>query len=292
MPFKEILNQINLVYLLKKPEKDWNDDLIIYIYFLFFLYIIVKLSLKWIDRLIPPETPENVYLRRRYARRVYIGLSILMVFPVFYARLDFIPTFIGITGAAIIISTREMTLSLIAWFVIKGNEGFSVGDRIELDGVKGDVINIGVFRFSLLEVSKEHGGDQSTNRIVHFPNNIVILQKIFVVSQKMDYVWDELSFHVLPSSNIEELEELLLHALNNMFLDTLSDIEEKLREVSKNYLMKLGRTTPIVYTSFDNGKILVCLRYLTPVKKKRQNRSTISKEILKIMREHEDIKFS
>jgi len=189
-----------------------------------------------------------------------------------------------------VITMKDVTLNFVGWFFIHGSNGFEVGDRIEIEGVKGDVINIGIMRFTLMELNKEFHGDQSTNRLVHFPNHIVVLHKIFVVSQNMDFVWDELRISISIDSNWKKAEELCSDILRNESVLDPRMFSKKIRELSKNYLFRLGKTTPIVYTAIEDEKVVLSLRYLTPIREKRWHRTAVSRAVLLAFSAHQDIR--
>lgn len=179
---------------------------------------------------------------------------------------------------------------MVGWFMIMGANGFKVGDRIELDNIKGDVVNIGFFKFTLLEIASDPRFEQSTNRLIHFPNYNVVLHRFFIVSETMDFVWDEFRVYLDLNSNWEKAEKICAQILQEELVLAPELVESKIREMSKNYLVRLGKTTPIVYTSLEpEGTILMCLRYLTPIRSKRLNRILISKEILTKFKNENDI---
>ncbi|MEM7181116.1 MAG: mechanosensitive ion channel domain-containing protein [Spirochaetota bacterium] len=290
--FLEILKILNPFHLLAEEKREWGHDLILYIYLLLIVYLLINIVLRWIEKLSTSKLDEEaeterVYKRSKLGRRFFIIISIFLAFPVFYHRLDYLPTLLGISSAAIIISMKEMNLNFVGWILIHRNEGFAIGDRIEVDGVKGDVINIGFTRFTLLEVNKEYSIDQSTNRMVHFPNNVVIFQKVFHISAKMQYVWDELKLFFTINSDYTRIEELFTEVLEKSIPP--ADIKTNVKEITKKFLMRMGKVTPIVYISIENNKLLVCLRYLTHIKQKRQNRSFLSKQVLKALKEETSI---
>ncbi|MCU0824705.1 MAG: mechanosensitive ion channel family protein, partial [Leptospira sp.] len=179
---------------------------------------------------------------------------------------------------------------MVGWFMIMGSNGFKVGDRIEIDSIKGDVVNIGFLKFTLLEIAQDARFEQSTNRLIHFPNYNVVMHRYFVVSETMDFVWDEFRIFLTLESNWEKAEKICSQILNEELVLVPELVDAKIREMSKNYLVRLGKTTPIVYTSLEpEGLVLLSLRYLTPIRSKRVNRILISKEILKKFKEHDDI---
>lgn len=286
----KLIKDLNPFYLLLEPKRSWYQDFILYVYFLIILYFILHFITYWMEKKLSTVDIQTIYNHRKIARRFFLLFAVIFAFPIFYHRLDYLPTFLGIIAAAITISLKEVTLSIVAWFIIRSSHGFEVGDRIEVDGVKGDVIDITLLKFSLIEVNKERSIDQSTNRIVSFPNNFVILYKIFIVSQKMDYVWDEIHFYISIDSDIDRVELLLQEILKKAYFAEVDEIERQLREVSKRYLMKLGVSTPIVYTTLEEGKVMISLRYLTRIKQKRQNRSQLSRAVIHALKKEKKIK--
>src|SRR6185295_5150142 len=148
-----------------------------YLYFLFFLFFTYLISSKFLDILDKNADYVAIYNRRKKARYIFIVLAILGAIPIFYSRIQYLPTILAITGAGIIISLKDVTLNIVGWFMIHNRNGFRVGDRVEIAGVKGEVINVGLMRFTLLEVNMEGHSDQSTNRLVQIPNHLTVLNK-------------------------------------------------------------------------------------------------------------------
>ncbi len=280
---------INPFHLLAKKNRVFTEEIILYLYSLVLVYLLTRLVVFVIDRIKPTLETADLYNRRRIGRIVFVALSIVILIPVFFSRIEYLPTILGLTSVGLIVSLKEITLNLVGWVLIHGSNGFEVGDRIEVDGIKGDVINIGIMRFTLIELYREYNSDQSSNRLIHFPNNVTVLQKIFVVSQKMDFVWDEMRLHLSLDSNWVKAETLCNEILRNESVLDNKILEEKTRELSKNYLVRLGKTTPIVYTTIEEGEILMSLRYLTPIREKRFHRSSVSKAVLSAFAKESDI---
>ncbi|MBE7412051.1 MAG: mechanosensitive ion channel family protein [Leptospiraceae bacterium] len=279
----------NPFYLISNKNRDFAEEILLYVYSIILVYLGVKLVIFILDRIKPTVETADMYNRRRIGRITFVIMSIIILFPVFFSRIEYLPTLLGLTSVGFIVSMKEVTLNLVGWVMIHGSNGFEVGDRIEVDGFRGDVINIGMMRFTLIELNREYDSDQSSNRLIHFPNHSAVLQKVIVVSQKMDFVWDEMRIHLSIDSNWQKAEELCNKILRNEFVLDHRLLEEKTRELSKNYLVRLGKTTPIVYTTIEEGEILLSLRYLTPIREKRWKRSAVSKEVLISFKDHEDI---
>ncbi len=277
----DLLHLLNPFYLLNLKDRTIAQEMILVVYFILSLVIVYKTFVLTVDRIRPPADNSVRYNRRRLTRILFVVVGSVSLLPVIFSGLSYLPTVMGLAGAGIVISLKDITLNYVGWFLIHGSNGFEVGDRIELDGIKGDVVNIGINRFTLMELSPDPKSEQSTNRLVHFPNHSVILHKIYVVKEKLGFVWDEFRLKLPHDSDWERAEKLLNGILKNGSIIDQHKIDYSVRELSKNYLVRLGKTTPIVYVCLEEGGVLFSLRYLTHIKEKRNQRARISREVLK-----------
>ncbi|GBF50698.1 mechanosensitive ion channel [Leptospira ryugenii] len=289
---KEFYRELNPLSLLRQTDRDLAQTLILFLYMLAFAIVTYKITMLIIEKLKPETDPAIEYNRRKVIRTGFLISYTIVYLPVIFSSLSHLPTVLGLAGAGIVISLKEVWLNIVGWFLIMGSNGFQVGDRIEIENIKGDVVNIGFLKFTLLEVSSDPKNEQSTNRLIHFPNYNLVLHKFFVVSDAMDFVWDEFKVHITLESNWEKAEKICTQILNEDLVLAPELVDQKIRELSKNYLVRLGKTTPIVYTSLEEGYILLSLRYLTPIRSKRLNRILVSKEILRKFKLESDIQLT
>jgi|JI9StandDraft_1071089.scaffolds.fasta_scaffold00139_21 small-conductance mechanosensitive channel len=278
----DFLEPFSLLKILSLHERKLSEDFILYVYVVVFLIFLYNLTGFFLDRLSRNQDLQTIFKRRRIARYTFVFFGLFCSIPIFYSKISYLPTILAFTGAGFIISIKDITLNIAGWFLIHGNSGFTIGDRIEIGEVKGEVINIGLMRFTLLEVRTEHNSDQSSNRLVHIPNHHTIIHKVFVISQEMDFIWDEVYIFLTVKSNWEKAKKICEQILTEIIShEQYSDtFEDKIRRLSKNYLVRLGKMTPIVYVTIEDGKIMLALRYLTHVHHKRQNRAFICENVL------------
>lgn len=278
---EDILRLINPISLLNSKERTITEEFVLVVYFILTLVIVYKTFVLSFDRISPPADNSVRYNRRRVTRILFVVVGAVSLLPVIFSGLSYLPTVMGLAGAGIVISLKDITLNYVGWLLIHGSNGFEVGDRIEIEGIKGDVVNIGINRFTLMELSPDPKSEQSTNRLVHLPNHTIILHKVYVVKEKMGFVWDEFRIKVPHSADWETAEKLLNGILKNSSIIDQHKIDYSVRELSKNYLVRLGTTTPIVYMTVEEGGVLFSLRYLTHIKEKRNQKARISREVLK-----------
>ncbi|TGM88346.1 mechanosensitive ion channel protein [Leptospira licerasiae] len=278
---EEILRLLNPISLLDTKERTITEEFVLVVYFILTLVIVYKTFVLSFDRISPPADNSVRYNRRRVTRILFVVVGAVSLLPVIFSGLSYLPTVMGLAGAGIVISLKDITLNYVGWLLIHGSNGFEVGDRIEIEGVKGDVVNIGINRFTLMELSQDPKSEQSTNRLVHLPNHTIILHKVYVVKEKLGFVWDEFRIKIPHGSDWEAAEKILNGILKNGSVIDQHKIDYSVRELSKNYLVRLGKTTPIVYVGLEEGGVLFSLRYLTHIKEKRNQKARISREVLK-----------
>lgn len=281
----------NPILLFNEENRDLSEDLILYLYILLLIFVIYNITNIIVNRIYPSKETSVIYNRRRVTRYFFTILSIICMIPIFYSRIKYLPTILGFTGAGIVISLKDITLNFVGWFLIHSHNGFSLGDRIEIDGVQGDVVNIGVMRFTLMEVNGDPNSEQSTNRLIHIPNHYTLTRKIHLTPGKMEFIWDELPVYFGLKTDLE-LAEKICSSVMETFLkkETLQDeVENRYLGLSRNYWLKIGITTPIIYTSFSERSLKLTLRYMVRVHERRNTRSLLSKNLLIEFNKHSNI---
>lgn len=233
--------------------------------------------------------------RHRYRKRVgYTVAAVIVVILaiVFFEALRGIGTLLGFIGAGLAIALREYLAAFLAWFYIVGQRNVTLGSRIEVAGVRGDVIDIGVFKVTLVEVRGEEFGDQSSGRLVTIPNFKILTESVFHFTTVSPFVWDEMEFTITFESDWEKAREIVEKIGMEVFEPYRHEVEKGFRRLEKDYAFRYGVTTPIVYTSIGQNGIQLGLRYLTHVRRRRGNRDAISRRILLRFREAPNIEIA
>jgi small-conductance mechanosensitive channel len=168
----------------------------------------------------------------------------------------------------------------------------TLGSRIEVGGVRGDVIDIGVFKLTLVEVRGEEAGDQSSGRLVTIPNFKILTDPVFHFTTGSPFTWDEIEFMITFESDWEAAREIVEKVGLEVFEPYRSEVETGFRRLESDYAFRYGVTTPIVYTSIAQHGIRLSLRYLTHVRRRRNNRDAISRRILALLRDAPDIEIA
>jgi len=179
--------------------------------------------------------------------------------------------------------------NLAGWGFIMWRRPFEVGDRVQIGAHAGDVIDLGLFQFTLNEIGGWVDADQSTGRIVHIPNQLVFTEAVANYDKGFRYVWNEVPVLVTYESNWRKAKEILTAIAFRHAEHLTAEAERDLLAASQQYLINYKKLTPIVYTSTTASGILLTIRYLIEPRRRRGTVSAIWDEVLTEFGQAKDI---
>ena len=214
--------------------------------------------------------------------KIVINVSeFLIIYLLWENNIKNVITLISFISAAITLSLKDIIFNLFAGIYIKINKPFKLEDRIEINGNKGDVINIGTFTFEILETNEEYG-NQSTGIVLTIPNSLIFSHPIKNLNKGFKYIWHEMNVNLSIDADITESKKILYKIINN--IDLIKVIPTKMKNELKNnttYRMYFNKYDPVIYTEVKDNHIILKIRYLVNPKKARIVESYIWNEILK-----------
>jgi len=236
-------------------------------------------------------------LRRRHsARKVtfYTTVLAILVFSVVFwlESVRSVAVVISIVGAGLVVALQEVILCFAGWLLIIIKRPFTVGDRIEIGSVKGDVIDVRMFQTALLEVGNWVGAEQSTGRVVHIPNSSVFKERVFNYTKGFKFIWNEIKITVTFESNWQKAKEIILRHANPEIDKLKTKVQASIKKMAQEYMIHYEKFTPIVYVNISDYGIELSLRYLTEVRERRSTQDRISGIILEDFAREEDIQFA
>ena len=169
---------------------------------------------------------------------------------------------------------------------------FEVGDRIEIDNLTGDVIDIRIFQFTVMEIGNWVDADQSTGRIIHVPNGKVFTDFQANYSTGFNYIWDEIGVLITFESDWKTAKEILTKIVNDQAEHLTDEVQRKIRETSRKFMIFYNVLTPIVYTSVKDSGVMLTMRYLCDVRKRRAASQAIWEDVLNEFAKHNNIDFA
>lgn len=251
-------------------------------------FFIRKLLYRWVS------DNKVYYTVKKSTSYMIVILAFIMVGRVWFTGARSIATFIGLFSAALAIVMKDVILNIAGWIYIILKSPFSVGDRIEIDGIAGDVIDIQVFSFALMEIKNWIDADQSTGRIVYMPNVFIFNKALLNYSKEIPYIWNEIPIAVPLESNWKKAKNILKNIANKYGEIISEEAEESIKEASKRFSLYNAQLEPTVYTKIDSdsSSIILTIRYMCPYRNRRGSAEKIYEEILDEFMKHEDVEFA
>ncbi len=162
-------------------------------------------------------------VRRRYQflllRRIVLWVVIALIIAFTFAtQLGSVVTFAGLITAGVAVALQNVIVSIVGYFFLIGKFGIRVGDRVQVSGVTGEVVDIGLVRFHLMEIGSD---SQPTGRVVAFSNSIVFqpASGLFKQIPGTNFVWHEIDLIFAPESDYHVVRERITAAVDTAFAE-------------------------------------------------------------------------
>lgn len=233
---------------------------------------------------------KRVYHWRKTIQYTLVFIGLLLVGNIWISNFQSITTFLGLLSAGIAIALKDIFVNIAGWIFIYWRKPFDVGDRIQIGDYKGDVVDLRLFQFSILEVGNWVDADQSTGRIVHVPNGKVFIDPQANYSQGFDYIWNEQNINISLDSDYKKAQVILKEIMNKMFQSDFKTIEYALRKAQKEHFISFSQYTPTVYSKIHERGIQLSLRYLCNPRKRRFFEHHFTEAMIDRFRMEPDIK--
>ncbi len=221
----------------------------------------------------------------RYRTRKIIGffgfvVGVLFLGAVFSDQLGSLTVAFGVAGAGIAFALQEIIVSVAGWLAISFGNMFKTGDRVLLGGVKGDVIDIGVLRTTIMECGEWVNADQYNGRIVRIGNSAVFKEPVFNYSADFPFVWDEVMVPVSHDSDPEAARSILLAAADAEVGEYARRAASGWGKVVKTYRIENARVEPMVALHANENWMEFTLRYVVDYKLRRSTKDRLWVRIL------------
>lgn len=198
-------------------------------------------------------------------------------------------TFWGLIGAGVAVAMRDPLLSIAGRIAIFAGHIYSVGDRIEISKITGDVVDVGFFYTRMMELGNWIGGDQATGRMIQFSNSIIFGHAVYNYTQNFSYIWDEICLPVTYKSNVQDATDILLAVGKDYTREFLEGAQAQMRRMQRYFVVPEFELAPTVYLKVTSNWVELHLRYLVEPKKRRSASSFIYTEVFKRVQKRDDI---
>ena len=184
-------------------------------------------------------------------------------------------TFLGLAGAGLTVALKDFIVGFMGWFVLMGKNGIRLGDWVEINGVSGEVVELGMFHTVLLETGNWTDSGHPTGRRVTFTNSFAIEGHYFNFSTTGQWLWDELQV-VLPTGQdpypiIDAIQKKVAEATS----ESVKQAEKEWKSAARSRDMSSLTATPAINLKPVVGGVEIAVRYVTRANERYQLRAKL-----------------
>lgn len=235
---------------------------------------------------------ESLFLARRLVRYIITAVSVLVVFGFVVGDLSGVVTMLGVVSAGLVISLQDVCTSIFGWFVIMAGGKLHIGDRLEVEGIRGDIIDIQLLRTTLVEINGWLGLDQPTGRVILLPNNFVFKSKVFNFTHGHPYIWGKIDLTVTFSTPIASALLLFQRVLEE---ETREEFEAARRAgayMQTRYGVEDANYQPRISTHIADSGITLSLIFVTHYRHVSATRNRINRRLVAELERHTHIRLA
>jgi small-conductance mechanosensitive channel len=208
-------------------------------------------------------------MRRRYQfllmRRIVLwcGIALVLIFA-FVTELGAVATFAGLITAGVAVALQNVIVSIVGYFFLIGKFGIRVGDRVQVGGVTGEVVDIGLVRFHLMEMTGDVADAEPTGRVVAFSNSVVFQSTAGLFKQipGTNFIWHEIVLKFSADSDYRAIRDRIQKAIDSAFADYRDKLEAQRRQMELTLTsVPASELKPRTRTHFTTSTIEVTVRY-------------------------------
>lgn len=260
-----------------------------------FVIVVALWAVRWaVMRLLVPRIEQHDlrFRVRKIVTYTVVISGLLLVGRTWSDGISQLGAFLGLVTAGLAIALNQPLTNLAGWLFILWRRPFRIGDRVQVGDHAGDVTDIRLFQFSMLEIGNWVDADQHTGRVIHMPNSVVFTTAQANYHTALRLIWNELPVMVTFESDWRAAKALLAEivARHTRSVEGWDDVGHA-PGGGRHAVARLDRPSGVVTSVADSGVVLT-LRYLCRPDERRGTAERIWEEILTGFGERENIDFA
>lgn len=230
------------------------------------------------------DDPYERYYARKLARYAVTGMTLVVLAVYWRPAGGQVLAVLGFAAAGVAFALQELIGALAGWFNILSGRIFRVGDRIQMGGVRGDVIDITPLRTKIMEMGSGSDdqawvrGRQYTGRIVTVSNKATFTEPVFNYSTVFEYIWEELTVPVAYRDDWREAERILLAEV--VAVSSSEGAQQAIEEMTRRYPVARVDVEPRVFVRATDNWNELSARFVVPVRSARRVKDDVTRRVL------------
>lgn len=241
-----------------------------------FILVLYTVGVYLIVRKMPDEASR--FTASRIFITILLALGLLLGLMEWVQDPGQIVLVLGIIWAALVVALRDLIQNVVGSLTLLTTRMYRIGDRIQIRGVYGIVMDIGIFRTTLMQLDKE-SGDHPRGEIVTMPNGVLFREMITNTSRDLSVTGDEIRITLPFSADLQNARKLVLDVVHKHTIEIQEQAAMEIEKLGdKKYLPAFG-TQPTVYFHIDEYQVLMVVKYFTDSCRRSEIKSLLVEEI-------------
>lgn len=238
------------------------------------------------------DDERSQYQLRKTITLVFWVVAVLVVLRTIVENPQAIMVAYGLVAAGIAVSLQEFFKNFVGGIILFTSHMYRIGDRIEVDGTHGDVMDVGMLYTTILEIQGWVDGDQATGRINVIPNGYVISKTIHNYSKDHNFLWDEISIPITYSSDWRKAQKVITEIASEETRTATQSAEAGIQKISERYYLSKRNIEPSVYVTMTDNWIQFHVRFVVEIRERRLVRNQITEKIIEAIESYDDIQIA
>ncbi|NLO77765.1 MAG: mechanosensitive ion channel [Methanomicrobiales archaeon] len=204
----------------------------------------------------------------------------VMAIQIWIKNTDTLVISYGILAAGIAIALQDLFRNFVGGILIALTSIYKIGDRIEVEGSIGDIMDICILNTTMMEIKGWFEAEQPTGRLIIVPNAIVISKKVVNYTKDHDFIWDEIRVPLTYESDWKAAINSFLEIVRTETADITLQAEIEVERLGEKYYLPKKVTEPAAYVKLTDNWVEVGIRYVTDTRTRRILNDTLTRKIL------------
>ena len=235
---------------------------------------------------------EKRYKWNKVISYIFYFLLFFIVGSFWFEGFESIATFLGLVAGGIAIALKDPLSNIAGWLYIITRAPFKIGDRIQLGDHAGDVIDITVSNFTIMEMGNWVDADQNTGRLIHIPNGKIFMESLANYEKGFHFIWNEIPVLITFESNWEKAKMILQGIIKIKSEEFHFNASDMMKNASKKFMIRKTSLEPSVYTTVEASGVQLTIRHLCKPRSRRDIEENIWESILIEFKKELDIDFA
>jgi small-conductance mechanosensitive channel len=239
----------------------------------------------WLEHLLGKTSLDRrqVETLRTVTRVALQVMGVVFILLVIFGPPGQLGTFLGLAGAGLTVALKDFIVAFLGWLVLMGKDGIRLGDWVEINGVTGEVVQLGMFHTVLLETGNWTDSGHPTGRRVTFTNSFAIEGHYFNFSTSGQWLWDELQIVLPAGQDPYPIVEAIQKKVVEVTAESARQAEQEWQGAARSRDMKALSAAPAINVKPIVGGIEVAVRYITRANERYQLRAKLNQAAVDLL---------